>query len=123
MAYFETDPLLPKDKPAPEIQGSRPQSINDVLVGEYMAWDVDDRPGPRDQLADILEFCGNILRLFLGILIVFFLFSLALLISDGDFNSIWDDNPWSHRTIDQRAHNILTQNPLIGSESCFVEEE
>jgi len=105
--YTEQDPLLPKDQPAPEIHGSRPQSIRDVSDGKQIddaeissvAEDF-DRPSRRD--------FRELIPIILGIC-VFISFTLISLPT----NIPGDERPVP-RTIDERVNRILTDTPLIG---------
>jgi membrane dipeptidase len=107
MPYRETDPLLPRDKPAPEIQWSRPQSINDDgdNVGSSGNEDSDPEPEPRMGLCDIFALMMGLTTL------VFF---LVLAFPNG-WKSIWGDGLWGPRTIDERVNSILSRTPLIGT--------
>jgi membrane dipeptidase len=105
MPCRETDPLLPRDKPAPEIQGSRPQSINDVVDRDEPRWN-------EDSAAESRMGFGDIFALMMGVTtLVFF---LVLLFPNG-WKSIWGDGLWGPHTIDERVNSILTRTPLIGS--------
>jgi membrane dipeptidase len=104
MAYNEQDPLLPKDRPAPEIQGSRAQSVNDVVDREALPLDINYNTGRRRRF-------GDVLALFIGMTALLFLVSM---ISPDGWKSIWGDNPWAARTVDERVNSILTRTPLIG---------
>lgn len=104
MNYMESDPLLPKGKPAPEIQGSRPQSMSDAADREAQAWDT--RSGGRRQRR-----IGHIFGL-IWIMLVLVVF--VVLVEPDGFKTIWGDDPWIPRTIDERVKSILTKTPLIG---------
>jgi membrane dipeptidase len=104
--YSEQDPLLPKDEPAPEIQGSRPQSINDVTVSHAEVGDIKPRTGAfNDILAVMLAFC--------------FFFTLAFIFVPDDFLDGLQPGP---RTIEERTNKILTNTPLIGILSIIFSE-
>jgi hypothetical protein len=102
MPYQETDPLLPRNNPAPEIQGSRPQSINEVGTEDTTSPDVGDTSKPRMGLGDIYALLFGLITL---------AFFAILLFPDG-FKDVLGDGP---QTIDERVNNILTRTPLIGS--------
>jgi membrane dipeptidase len=99
--YTEQDPLLPKDKGAPEIHGSRPQSINNVGNEEAEVFEEDDDTPRRN----ILE---NIMPLIFGLCL---LFSFALIFLPEDI--LGDERPVP-KTVEQRVNKILTDTPLIG---------
>lgn len=101
--YSEQDPLLPNDKQAPEIQGSRPQSFKDVTVSEAERGEV---PGNDDIPARIAF--NDILILMLGL--CFFLVLGFMFVPDDALDG-WQPG---RRTIEQRVNNILTSTPLIG---------
>jgi membrane dipeptidase len=104
MDYMESDPLLPKGRPAPEIQGSRPQSMSDAEDREAPAWNTrSDGRRPRR--------FGHILGL-MWIMLVLVVF--VFLVEPDGFKMIWGDGPWTPRTIDERVKSILTKTPLIG---------
>ncbi|ESZ94618.1 hypothetical protein SBOR_5029 [Sclerotinia borealis F-4128] len=99
MPYTEQDPLLPRDKPSPEINGSRPQSINDV--------EQEDSHGKlpfNDLMAVVLGLCS--------ILIL-----TMLILPDGFIDDIFHHGwPFGHqepKTIEERVNKILTETPLI----------
>lgn len=107
MSYHtEQDPLLPKDKPAPEIQYSRPQSIND----EFTANTRDPDEADRDR-AGLKEF-GN----FLFFVCIFFGLGLGFVFFPDQI--FGDEKPHpvkpGPQTIEQRVNTILTNTPLIG---------
>ena len=99
--YTEQDPLLPKDKGAPEIHGSRPQSINNVGNEEAEVFEEDDDPPRRKILGDIMP-------LIFGLCL---LFSFALIFLPEDI--LGDERPVP-KTVEQRVNKILTNTPLIG---------
>lgn len=95
--YTEADPLLPRDKPAPEIHGSRASTINDI----------DDQNSP--DIAETKRRQGG-LGEFVALCIAFLtLTSLFLIIFPDGFEL--DARP---RTIEHRVTKILTKTPLIG---------
>ena len=102
MSYQETDPLLPRNRPAPEIQGSRPQSINEVASEDAISPDAGSPTKPRMGLGDIY------ILLFGLITLAFF----AILLFPDGFKDVLGDKP---QTIDKRVNSILIQTPLIGS--------
>ena len=99
--YTEQDPLLPKDKGAPEIHGSRPQSIKNVGNEEAEVFE-DDDDTPRRKIL------GDIMPLIFGLCL---LFSFALIFLPEDI--LGDERPVP-RTVEQRVNKILTDTPLIG---------
>ena len=105
MAYnhhTEVDPLLPNDKRAPEIQGSRPQSINDEYVIEEQVSDDERRPR-RNGFADFMAMVFGI---------CFFAGLFFILFPGGDL--FGDEQPKSPKTLDERVTRILEDTPLIG---------
>jgi hypothetical protein len=102
MPYQETDPLLPRNGPAPEIQGSRPQSINDVDTGDTVSPDVGSASKPRMSR-------GEIYVLLFGLITLAF---FAILFFPIGLKDVLGGGP---QTIDDRVNSILTQTPLIGS--------
>jgi membrane dipeptidase len=106
MSYYfsnnstEHDSLLPKDEGAPEIHGSRPQSINEVYDIETEVFEEDEKP-KRQLLNDAFS-------MIFGLCV---LLSLALIFSPGDPSRIQEPNP---KTVEQRVNRILTDTPLIG---------
>ena len=102
--YTEQDPLLPKDEGAPEIHGSRPQSIKNVGNEEAQEAEVfeDDEDSSRRQiLANIMPF----------------IFGLCLLISFALIflpENIFGDEKPVPKTVEQRVNQILADTPLIG---------
>jgi membrane dipeptidase len=101
MAYQETDPLLPRNRPAPEIQGSRPQSINESMRGDTISPDAGITRRPRMGL-------GDIYALLMGLIALAF---FAILLFPNGFNDVLNDGPQS---IDERVNSILARTPLIG---------
>lgn len=101
MAYRETDPLLPRNSSAPEIQGSRPQSINEAANGEARSPDAGITSKPRMGL-------GDIYALLMGLVALAF---IAMLIFPNGFKDVLGDGPQS---IDDRVNSILSRTPLIG---------
>jgi membrane dipeptidase len=101
--YSEQDPLLPNDKQAPEIQGSRPQSFKDVTVSEAERGEV-----PRNEDIPARIAFNDILILMLG-LCVFLV--LGFMFVPDDALDGWQPG---RRTIEQRVNKILTSTPLIG---------
>jgi hypothetical protein len=104
MSYYynnrttEQDPLLPRDEGAPEIHGSRPQSIN---YEETEVFEEDEKP-QRQPFKDVLP-------LIFGICI---LLSLAFIFLPEDTSRGQKPEP---TTIEQRVNRILTDTPLIGT--------
>ncbi len=109
--YSEQDPLLPKNAPAPEIQGSRPQSLKDVTVSraELGEAEAEAKPRPRafnDILAVILGLC--------------FFATVAFIFVPDDILDGLQPEP---RTIEQRVNKILANTPLIGISVIFLEHQ
>jgi membrane dipeptidase len=103
--YSEVDPLLPNDKQAPEIQGSRPQSFKNVNASEA---ELGEARGLGDDEHARTAF-NDILVLFLGL--CFFL-TLAFVFVPDDVLDGWQPGP---QTVEQRVNKILTDTPLIGT--------
>src|SRR5450432_3011288 len=99
MASNEYDPLLPRNKPTPEIQFSRPQSIND---------DVDQELWKRNHKE--AQSRTSTLALIMGLITLAF---FTILVFPDGFQSIWGDSPWSPKTIDESVNSILARTPLI----------
>lgn len=107
--YQESDPLLPKDEPAPEIHGSRAQSIDDVAGHEDQL--VDD-----NNAAQARKGVGDLVALFTGFVIIAL---LALMLFPEGARKIGDIIDPTPRTIDQRVTKILKDTPLIGTFILF----
>ncbi|KAL3418195.1 membrane dipeptidase [Phlyctema vagabunda] len=100
MAYAkEEDPLLPRDRQAPEIQSSRAGSINDIRNEEAQEPKSDARPS-RQVLNDLMA-------LVIGLSAVF-VFATVFFPSD-----VFGDGKPQPKTIDQRVSSILADTPLI----------
>ena len=104
--YSEQDPLLPNDKQAPEIQGSRPQSFKDVTVSQAELGHTPQADASNDE--HTRSTFNDIFVLFLGL--CFFL-TLGFMFVPDDALGGWEPGP---RTIEQRVNKILTNTPLIG---------
>src|ERR1700710_2126422 len=110
--YSEQDPLLPKDKPSPEIHGSRPQSINNVYVTEAGApvevIEKDDDGEPprftRNELPTIMF--GLCFFLFISLVVFPYL------------DDVLGDGRPKPKTIDERVNRILMDTPLIGTNTA-----
>jgi membrane dipeptidase len=102
MPYQETDPLLPRNRPAPEIQGSRPPSINEVTTENAISPDAGSARRSRMGL-------GDIYALLVGLIILAF---FAILLFPNGFKDVLGNEP---QTIDERVNSILTRTPLIGT--------
>jgi membrane dipeptidase len=103
--YTEGDPLLPKDKGAPEIQGSRPQSINNEDAIEEPVSDDGNgttRNGHTGLVAMLFSIC-----LFGGIF-------LMLLFPDGPLGDLFGEKRPTPKTLEERVNRILEDTPLIG---------
>jgi membrane dipeptidase len=106
----EQDPLLPKDEPAPEIHGSRPQSINNVYIVNTEVVEVpDNNVEPRRSINDLVAMIFG-LCLFL---------SLVLTFLPADFFDGLLGKP-APLTVEQRVNKILTDTPLIGTLSSVL---
>ncbi|PMD31970.1 hypothetical protein L207DRAFT_500327 [Hyaloscypha variabilis F] len=103
--YSERDPLLPNDKQAPEIQGSRPQSFKDVTVSDTELGHTQQPEASNDEQTS--STFNDILVLFVGL--CFFL-TLGFMFVPDDALGGWQPGP---RTIEQRVNKILTNTPLI----------
>jgi len=95
--YKEEDPLLPKDNRSPEIQGSRPQSINDVSAE-------DDEPRER-----------SLGSLTLVVFLLCFITALALSFFPPSVPTVPGDSRPVPKTVEERVNRILEDTPLIGS--------
>ena len=105
--YSEQDPLLPNDKPAPEIQGSRPQSLNDDSDEE-----LEDTGKLRQKRFDDLttSITGLVVPVIFTVAVL-----VILLLPGGVLRGIWGDGWWpGPQTIEERVNRILTDTPLIG---------
>ena len=104
MSYnSEQDPLLPKDKGAPEIHGSRPSSFKDVTVSaEELEAATDTEDQPRRAFNDALG---------MFVILLCFLLALGLYFFPDDVFDGFEPGP---RTIEERVKDILTNTPLIG---------
>jgi membrane dipeptidase len=102
--YSEQDPLLPKNKGAPEIQGSRPQSINNDDVQEAAPEKQIRRnaPGNFSIVPLIFAFC-----FFLSLGLFFF--------GDEVLEDLFPEKRPNPKTIEERVSRILSDTPLIGS--------
>lgn len=98
----EVDPLLPNDKGAPEILGSRPQSINDGGNEEQ---------GLEDNLRHNVR--SNIMPIIFGI--CFFASISLVLFPDGFLGRLLGDRRPVPKTLEQRVNRILEDTPLIGA--------
>ena len=107
--YTETDPLLPNDKGAPEIQGSRPQSINN----EYLP--ISEEQAPEDENRLQRESLSEGPRNFVPIVFMFIFFSfIFFIIFPGDLGDLFGDKRPIPKTLDERVTRILEDTPLIG---------
>ena len=104
--YSEQDPLLPNDKQAPEVQGSRPQSFKDVTISQAELGHHPDADASNDEHSR--STINDVLVLFAGL--CFFL-TLGFMFVPDDPLGGWQPGP---RTIEQRVNKILTNTPLIG---------
>jgi len=113
--YTEEDPLLPRDRQAPEIHGSRPQSIKeDYIISET------DQLSNDDEL-DVGRRNRRTFSDYMGMVLGLCVFSSLILmtIPDGIFRDIFRDRRPAPQTIEQRVNKILTDTPLIGISSPF----
>ncbi|TVY56101.1 Dipeptidase sirJ [Lachnellula cervina] len=106
--YTEEDPLLPRDTRAPEIHGSRPQSIKEGYVSAETTNQLSN-DGNADEL-----YVGrpNYLNHSVFLIIFLCIFSLGLW-SVPNFKDIFGDRKPGPQTIEQRVNKILTDTPLI----------
>jgi membrane dipeptidase len=101
----EQDPLLPKDKGAPEIHGSRSPSINNEYISSEGAAEEDGtrhRQSPSDWST-------------VGFVICFLACMLLLLFSDDFLGQLLGDKRPQPKTIEERVNRILSDTPLIGT--------
>ena len=102
----ETDPLLPRNRPAPEISGyGYSQFPNEQLSEQEVKdgddEDIDSRPSPL----------STILALFT--IVVSFALFIALLVPGG-LGSSGDETKNKSMNVKERVNKILTKTPLIG---------
>lgn len=105
--YTEQDPLLPKGKGAPEIQGSRPQSINDEYVIEEQDSDEDNQLRHNT--------FNNLMTIIFGA--CFFGSIFVILFTDGPLGDLFGDQRPLPKTLEERVNRILEDTPLIGIHS------
>ena len=103
--YRETDPLLPNNKGAPEIQSSRPQSINNEYILEEQASDEEKEP---------TSFVETIIRPIALIFVAAFLLALLDFGIDGLGRFFDGDDRPAPKNLDERVTRILEDTPLIG---------
>lgn len=116
MPYTEQDPLLPRDKPSPEIKGSRPQSItgddddDELEDSRNVCFEAPTAAGREKRLSN------DLMAVVLGLCSLLIL--TMLIIPDGLIDDIFNHGwPFGHqepKTIDERVNRILTETPLIG---------
>jgi membrane dipeptidase len=108
--YTEEDPLLPRDRQAPEIHGSRPQSIKE----DYITTETDQLS--NDDELDVGRPNRRNFSDYMGLILGLCIFSSLILITTPEaiFRDIFGDRRTGPQTIEQRANKILTENPLIG---------
>lgn len=107
----ELDPLLPKDKPAPEIHGSRPTSFNgDIGDVEIQRQECVDEAERGVERAPTRKLINNFMTFVLGLCI---LVSFWFIVLPDD---IWREKP---KTLEGRVNRILTETPLIGKKYTF----
>lgn len=102
----EQDPLLPGDKGAPEIHGSRASSIYDN------SFTVNERPTEEDgQQRQQPASRGKLLEL-----VIYFAVYVALLFVSGSFflGQLGDQRP-EPKTLEERVDRVLSDTPLIGT--------
>ncbi|TVY81844.1 Dipeptidase sirJ [Lachnellula suecica] len=102
--YTEQDPLLPGDKQAPEIQGSRPQSIR----AQYLSAETEELS--NDGLPTWKPW-----KNFTGIILVICIYGILIVLytQESLLRGIFGDGTPEPKTIDQRVTQILTNTPLI----------
>lgn len=113
--YTEEDSLLPKYKGAPEIKGSRPQSINDDIVEEQ----VSDYDG---QIRTSEKSPSNWIHVLFGICFFASIF-LILLYPDGPLGDLFGEHRPVPKTLQERVDRVLEDTPLIGTYSCLVDSD
>ena len=108
--YTETDPLLPNDKGAPEIHGSRPQSINNEYVNviEEQASEVENRPQSEGLSEGLRSFVPTVF------VFIFFSFIFLIIFPDDILGDLFGDKRPTPKTLDERVARILEGTPLIG---------
>jgi membrane dipeptidase len=119
--YTETDPLLPNDKGAPEIQGSRPQSINNDYLYVIEEQDPGDENQPRRE--SLGEGLSEGLRSFAPMIFIFFFFILIFvtIFPDDSLGDLFGDKRPTPKTLDGRVTRILEDTPLIGMYQTALE--
>src|SRR5438552_1294350 len=107
---MESDPLLPRGIPAPEIQIAQADTVTDDVptAGEPEPWGMSSGYRRRRRIGHILGL------MWLMVLLVIFVF----LVEPDGFKTVWDHSPWSSRTIEERVKGILSNTPLIGEHYC-----
>ncbi|KAH6663678.1 membrane dipeptidase-domain-containing protein [Halenospora varia] len=101
----ETDPLLPNDKGAPEIHGSRAQSIKDVYTTNEELQALNDDDNRRSKPSS--EIWPQIFGICLALSICFILLRQSLY---DDVGKHFRPQP---RTVEARVSRILKETPLI----------
>lgn len=102
--YSEQDPLLPKDKQAPEIQGSRPSSIQGI----------EDEEAASKRFSEPAKGTSSgIVALLVGTCVLL-LFSV-LVFPESFGRTLPDDQKPLPKTLEQRVSRILANTPLIGN--------
>lgn len=113
MAFTEQDPLLPRDKSAPEISYSQDEIRNtyseSVSDEEAEMEFVRRRRGLTDLLA--------LFSLFATAVIFYVLFRST------EWNHSGDDHSAGPKTIEHRVNRILSTTPLIGRSLCYSGNE
>ena len=103
----EHDPLLPRNKPAPEITGygfsnNQYQSTEQDIENAEVEREVTSSPSPLSTIFGLFT------------IIVSFAFLIALLVPGG-ISFPWDSTSNKTLSIKARVDKILSDNPLIGT--------
>lgn len=102
--YSEQDPLLPKAKQAPEIQGSRPSSIKSIE---------DEEAASKRSSEPAKTVLDGLMALLVGLCA---LLLFAVLVFPESFGgTLPDDHKPAPKTLEQRVSRILSTTPLIGN--------
>ena len=117
--YTEEDPLLPRERPAPEIHGSRPQSIKEDYITSEPDGLATDAYGKLDVGRRNRRTFSDYMAMALGLCILSALILMA--IPQTFFGDIFGDRRPGPQTIEQRVNKILTDTPLIGIPPTYLQ--